>query len=489
MSARLFWLVFGLLFLVACSKRLLTFALGPGAFVGDSTQYWALGEQVAAGDWLLLASDVDYRTPLYPMFLGLFQRAFDEDAMMAVVIVQHLLMMGTSLLVALACWQTTRIRVATLVAYGLSVACLTRAWFANTILTEPLFAFFLTATVCALTAYHRRPSFRASGAFALLLGLTVMVRPVPKLLWLPLVALFFLNASRWAEERLSLGRIAKHAFLAIALYFAVLAPWYARNWVRFEELFLARLPTVNKWQVCFQGGSAARLPIPDTPAGRRLLDLIGTPEGDVRHRYCRAAIEALAAKGLSPEETDQLVTRACLDAIREHPVAFAWPAFKRFVNFWRTEADGIHYDHPKRGHHRHRHRHRHWRVERVAGVYDGVLRHTPSHWWRWNETVALAVACGTLLMVLVPGTRAIGLSLAAIFLYFSAVTAAVEVENYKYRMILEPSFWLAIVCGFRNLNLRVSRADGALRFDVGPYSVQIVIRGSPKQRPTIPTET
>jgi hypothetical protein len=243
MSARLFWLIFALLFLISCGKRFLTFALGPGAFEGDVLQYWALGEQVAAGDWLFFASDVDYRMPLYPMLLGLFQRVFGPHALVAVVIAQHAIMMGTNKLVALTCWLTTRSRVATLVGYGLSIACLTEAWLGNAIVTEPLFTFFLTATVCALAAYHLRPSFCASAVFAVLLGLAVMVRPVPKLLWLPLVALFFLNATRWAYARYSPGRIAAHALVAIALYFAVLTPWYVRNWVRFDKLFLARLCT------------------------------------------------------------------------------------------------------------------------------------------------------------------------------------------------------------------------------------------------------
>lgn len=440
---------------------------------------------VAEGDWLWLGSRIDYRGPLYPMVLGMFQRAFGEYALMAVVIAQHLLLLGAGLLNAFTCWRVTGSRVATLVAYGLSVACLMRSWFGNVVLTEPLFIFFLTATVGALAAYHRRPSLRWAAMFALFLGLTVLVRPVPKLLWVPLVGLFFIHATRWAHKRLRFGLVAKHAACAMAVFFAVLAPWVVRNWFAFGEPFLARLPAVNKWEVCFQGGSAARLPIPDTPAGRRLLALIGTPEGDVPDRYCYAVIGALTEKGLDLEEQDRLVTAVCLDAIHEYPLEFAWPVLKRFINFWRAEADDI----PYYGWQCEYGNLRDWRIESIASVYDDVLRNTPSHWWRWNEAVALIVGCGGLLMVLHPRTRALGLSLGAIFLYFAAVTAVVEVENYRYRMVLEPCLILAVVCGFANLNLRVSRTWDAVRFDVGRYSVRVLTSGAPRQRPKIPTET
>ena len=484
MSTRRFWLIFGLLFLAALGKRVLTFCLGPGAFEQDAPEYWAFGTDVAAGDWLLLDSRVDYRTPLYPMVLGVFQRCFGADALMAVVIAQHLLLLVAGLINAWTCWRLTESRVATLVAYGFSVACLMRSWFGNVILTEPMFLCFLTATVGALAAYHRRPSLRWALMFALLLGLTVMVRPVPKLLWVPLVGLFFIHATRWAPERVRFRLVAVHAAWAIVIFCVVLSPWLMRNWFLFGEPFLARLPALNKWEVCFQGGSAARLPIPATPPGRRLLALIGTPDGDVPDRHCYGAIGALKAKGLDPEEIDQLVTAVCADAIHEHPFEFAWPAFKRFVNFWRAEADDI----PFYGSSRKFDDQRDWRLEPIASLYDDVLMMTPSHWWRWNETFAMVVGFGCFLMVLAPRTRAMGLSLGAIFLYFAAVTAAVEVENYRYRMILEPCLIMAVVAGFANLELRVSRTRDAVRCDVGRYSVAVLTSGAQRRRWKSPME-
>lgn len=484
MSRGRFWLIFGLLFLFACTKRLLTFCLGPGSFIGDAPEYWLHGRQVVMGDWLLLESTVDYRTPLYPVFLGLCQSLFGSHALMAVVILQHLSLLATGLLTALVCWRLTSSRVAVLLAYGCYSACLLRSWYGNVILTEPLFLFLLTSAVAALVEYHRRPRLGWAIAFAVLLAVTVLVRPVPKLLWIPLIGLFFLQATRWAYERYPLRRIAMHSIAAVAVFFLTLAPWYVRNSMVFGDLFLARLPAVNKWQVCFQGGSASRLPIPNTPAGRRVLELIGTPDGDVPDRYCYAAIGAFEQQGLSDEEIDQLVTAVCTDAIREHPFQFAWPAIKRFFNFWRTEADGIPYyaSQPELlGH-------QSWRVEGIARVYDDILEHTPSHWLRWNELIAAMVVIGTLLLISQPRTRAVGLSLAVIFLYFPAVVAAVELENYRYRMVLEPCIVLAVVCGLASLKPRFSPAWDEFRLDIGRFSVRVLNRHGRQRRPMSPTE-
>jgi hypothetical protein len=95
----------------------------------------------------------------------------------------------------------------------------------------------------------------------------------------------------------------------------------------------------------------------------------------------------------------------------------------------------------------------------VANAYEKVLRKTPVHYLRFNEFVMVLVAVGTLGMIWGRHTRALGLSLAMSFLYFAAVTAVAEIENYRYRMILEPCMWVAVVCGFQNLV-----AEWVLRF-------------------------
>jgi hypothetical protein len=68
MSGPRFRFYFALLCLLACVKRAIIFSLGPAASIGDQAGYWAHGELAAGGDWLLLGSQVNFWTPLYPMF-------------------------------------------------------------------------------------------------------------------------------------------------------------------------------------------------------------------------------------------------------------------------------------------------------------------------------------------------------------------------------------------------------------------------------------
>ena len=281
--------------------------------------------------------------------------------------------------------------------------------------------------------------------FGLFLGLTILVRPVPQWLWPPLLLLFFLHGSRGTCQPRRFPVILQHAVVAATVIVLLCTPWYARNWAMFGQPFLARLPAENKWLACFQHGSGGGLPIPDDPAGRRLLELIGTPDGDVQDRSCHAVIVALRDKGLSKEDRDQLVAAVCRAAIREHPGRFSWAACKRFVNFWRC--------------------YRRWHPvfgvftslagpwpTRVAtrsdcrSVRDG-LRNTLVHRLRWNELVTVLLGLGTGLLILRRPSREIGLSLALIFAYFAAVTAAVIIENYRYRTIVEPLMIVTIVCG------------------------------------------
>jgi Dolichyl-phosphate-mannose-protein mannosyltransferase len=468
MSSRRFWLVMALLFVLDCTKHAATFSTGPAPLALDARQYWELAEAAADGDWLHLRNTVSYRTPLYPAFLAVFRLLFDSRALLAAAVCQHLLVIGTGLLAALICRQIAGRREAALAGYALSVACLTRPWFANVMLSETLFTFSLTATLSALVAYHQRPSIPRAIAWTALLGVTILVRPVPQLLWVPLFVLCLFHATRWSIRRQSLREVALQILAGAAALALVLSPWYVRNRVVFGEAFLTRLPAVNKWQVCFQGGAGAHLPIPEGAAGRRLLHLIGTPGGDVPDRYCYAVVAALKERGLTEHEVDELISDVCIAAIREHPVAFTWATFKRFVNFWRCTVGGYPFfgsGLPDRFADQ-----RSWRLEGVAEISERVLRHTPAGSLRWNEFVIAVCAIGTLVLIGRRHTRVVGLSLAAVFVYFAAVSAAVEMENYRYRMVLEPALIVAAVSGL---------------FGLRPASA--VSSGDPRQTPTTPT--
>jgi len=121
--------------------------------------------------------------------------------------------------------------------------------------------------------------------------------------------------------------------------------------------------------------------------------------------------------------------------------------FKRFVNYWRCEVKEypfyLHYTSHRRQHDGQRT----WRIEPAATWWESILRRVPARRLRWNEFVSLSAAMGTLLLIVRRDTRPFGLSLGVVFLYFAAVTAALEIENYRYRMVLEPCLMVTIACG------------------------------------------
>jgi len=445
LAARYFWCLFAVLFLASGTKHVLTFCTGPTVLENDASGYWEWGGRVADGDWLQVEGAVNFRGPLYPAFLGLCQWAFDSEALLAVAVLQHLLQMVTGLMTAAISWAITRNRLVVLAAYGMSVLCVTRPWYANVVLTETLFLFVMTAAVGGLVVYHLRPSTAGAAAFAALLGVAILTRPVPKLLWLPLAITFFLHV----QNRSDLRRILKHVAVAGVVLFGVLAPWSIRNRLIFEDAAVAKVPPINKWVVCFHAQSAADLPIPDTAAGDQLRAVLpDIDRNDALRRDGYEVLRRLEDAGLSERERDDLVTAVCLDAIEEHPLTFGGKTIKRFVNFWRCAVKEYpFYSTYARGPAADYEGQRTWRIEPVAGWYEQVLHRSPSSHFHWLELDSLLCGLGTLLLVIRRRTRAIGLSLAIIFVYFAAVTAALEVENYRYRMVIDPCIIVATVCG------------------------------------------
>jgi hypothetical protein len=440
---RLFWLVMAGLFAITVTKHILTFSTGPAVIVDDAQEYWRRGLRVMSGDWLQLGDDVDYRTPLYPIFLGTMQTLFGQYALVAVVVAQHLLHIACGLLTASTVWELTQSRRVTAAGYALSVLCVTRAWYANVTLTGSLFMFFLTATVRMLACYYRRPSTGRITATGALLAAATLVRPIPQMLWLPLFGLLLLVPTMSFRTRV------RHALVATLTVLVVLSPAMVRNFVNHDAPYVAKVPPINKWVVCFHDQSAANLPIPQSAAGQKLLSLLpdlNTFDPEVRNGY--RVLERLEAAGLTDEEIDKLITSTCFDAVRENPGVFAWKAFKRLGNFWRTTVREYPYyssydlDDPAKYEGQVT-----WRFEPIASWWELVLSNTLSTSVRWLEIDFLACMLGTFLLIRRPETRFFGLSLAIMFVYFPTITALLEVESYRYRRVLEPTIVVAIAAG------------------------------------------
>ena len=448
-----FWLTLGFLFAISLLKHAATLATGPTTLEYDALDYWERGSFIAEGDWWQQQRAVNYRGPVYPLFLGICQRLFSNYALLAVAMLQHAAQLVAGLLAAAICWHISKRYLTVIVAYTLSTVSITAPWYANVMLTESMFQLAMTIALVAIVAFQMNPTRVNAIWSGCALGLATLTRPIPKLLWLPLGFLWWIIALTKGQGLLMLGRLL---WLGIAML-AVTAPWSIRNWLYFENSSVAKVPPINKWVVCFHPGSAGDLPIPQSAAGdelRRLLPDIDSNDELRRDGY--EVLRRLEKLKLTAAQIDELTTQVCLDSIIANWPKFFWQTFKRFGNFWRcTVKEYPFYSTYSVSAQPAIEGQISWRWEPVASWYENLLRRSPSTRLRWMELDSLACWLGILFMLVRPGMRPIGLTLATMFLYFAAITAALEVENYRYRMVLDPCIVVAIACG---LTGQVSRS-------------------------------
>lgn len=444
--SQLYWLILGFLLVATIAKHAATLATGPTLLEYDAIDYWERGTFISQGDWLQQERAVNYRGPLYPYFLGACQSVFGSYALLAAAIFQHTAQILAGLLAAIICWWISQNRTTVVVAYTLSTLSITAPWYANVMLTESMFQLAMTIVLATIVAFQLSPSRNNAIRCGYAQGIATLTRPIPKLLWLPLGLLWWISYRVQGQGKMMFVRLL---WLGLGVL-VVTGPWMMRNRFLFETSSVAKVPPINKWVVCFHPGSAGDLPIPNSDAGDELRRLI--PDIDTNHELRRdgyAVLRRLESRQQSSAQIDALTTRVCLDSIAANWPRFFWQTFKRFGNFWRCSVKEYPfysaYAGPalpavagQNG----------WRFEPVASWYETILRRSPSTQLRWMELDSLVCALGILLMILRPQTRAIGLSLATIFLYFAAITAALEVENYRYRMVLDPCLIVAIACGF-----------------------------------------
>ena len=436
--------VFLLLFGLEVAKHSATFLLGPAPICWDAAQYLSFGESVAAGDLLLLNHPVNYRTPGYPWFVGTFVALFENHAMLAIVAVQHLLSILSSAVPAIVVRRITGSRSAGLAAYGLCVSCVSRDWFANTLLNETLFTFCLTLLWWAWFEYLRGPSLRGAKWIGLALAAAILVRPIPQLFWIPIflsVGLCVLSP----VAKLRISHAAAHCAVIALILIVCLMPWSARNFSMFGQPYLAKLPAVNKWQVCFQKGASANLPFPNDSSTTELKAALKAGKHEFPDFYCYDVTNSLERAGMSEREIDRLVSRLCWAAICEHPFQFGWATLKRAANVWRC----VRNEYPPWGNGETSEHGQQcvWRNEKVAQLYEPILRYTLSRSLRANEFVFFCVTLGCWWLLRNPNTRVLGCALVLTFAYFTAITSAVEIENYRYRMVLEHAMIIAFVAG------------------------------------------
>jgi hypothetical protein len=456
-SSKAFWILMAVLLLVDVTKHSCTFFLGPPVLENDASEYWERGGRVSRGDVWQVEGAVNYRGPLYPYLIGVCRWLFEDNGMIALSAMQHGLHIASGWIVAAMCWECFRNRWAVLLGYALCVGCVTSTWFANVVLTEVMFQFVLTSFFWMMTKYHVRPTATYASLMGITLGLATLTRPIPKLLWLPMLIMIGAHRSnRLTNHTLSWRAVSWQGIVFFASLSLVLIPWSIRNRVYFENASVAKVPPINKWVVCFHPKSAPGLSIPDSSSGEKLREYLPTIDQDFELRHDGyEVIRRLQKAGLSAVEIDQLVTSVCLDAIESNPTAFFWSMFKRFGNFWRCTVSPYPYysSYPEAPSSGALGEQRSWRIDSLARGYERILEHSLFTNLQFTELYSLLCLISVMFMILHLDTRIFGLSILVILLYFSSITAALEIENYRYRMVLEPLLSFTLVAGvFRGSN-------------------------------------
>ena len=439
-----------LLFVTSCSKHVLTFATGPTLLEYDAVEYWERGGRVAQGDVLQVRDAVNYRGPLYPWLIGICRWLYPSRGLMLLSIVQHLLSLASELLAARMCWELFRTHRAVLIGYAIAVAGITSPWFANVVLTEILFQFVFTCCVWMLVRYHREPKVSVAIGFGGFLALSILTRPIPKLLWIPMLLLYFCHcSSRMTNNPQSAKRIATHVIASLLSMYMVMLPWTIRNHFYFDNSSVAKVPPINKWVVCFHADAGGELVIPKSDAGDKLRSYLPNIDENAELRQDGyGVLRRLSQSGISEKQIDDLVSQVCWDAILANPQQFFWKSFKRFGNFWRCRvkeypfystypAAEVRLPNVYPGQSS-------WRRESIARWYERVLKNSLFTHVRFIELYSLACMIGLVIIFNRLETRIVALAILGIFAYFAAVTAALEIENYRYREVLEPTIALAI---------------------------------------------
>ena len=422
-------------------------SLGPAAIVGDAQGYWKLSSWVANGDIMMMDAPIAYRTPIYPWLLAGLREGSPGfvSPLLAVAIVQAILYLATVYLAGELAVQISRrasARTFTTLAMLPAISALTYIGF---LVSEILFVSLLMMHLLSVIRYSENSSFGRAALVGLTLGLTLLTRPIVLLLWIP--HLFFILTkhvlSREHESNtIKMKHRLGHVMLATIIVITLCVPWLARNHRLFGEAFLTEFLGRNIWIVTFQDGSGAGLDMPESQSAEELQERIVSVtngnwfDSDWRHTWTVSNL--LTKSGLSDPAADRLMKTVAIEAMTTQPKTVAYKTIRRCVNFWRCPANQLPIASPD-----------HSGFEPYPTTWSTnseIIKSIASLAFRFR--VSQSVLANTIVMILIgfsvlsltynQPTRIMGLWIASVLLYFSAVTGVVEIPDYRYRMVIEP---------------------------------------------------
>lgn len=437
--------VISLIVLVDLLKHAALIAAGQLQPWGDSTVYWRMAGDVAAGDWWLTNHPVAYRTPGYPWLVGLIRSGAGEYALFSTVVLQHACVWLTTLLTVASTWRVSQSVRATILAWVVCAFSTARPLYANWLLTESLATLFCMLACWLFLLAYGCGCWKRLAFAGFVLGCGVLVRPALLAVVPAVVVLGMWIAARYSRAWFRRGLVGLAAPVILGL---TLLPWCIRNSLLFDRFSLVVFTGRELWTASFSPWPGAHLPYPAGPEADELLAQLGRTEIDWRHHWSVSRV--LARRGWNDAEIDLAMERVARQAIAERPLTAAVCMLARCGTFWycwewptdltrepadiearRVYADQFRWHSPG------------WQARVIMFLKWSPERHRIA-----SLVMVLLSWTGLVRLLLREQTRPAAVFIGLILVTTTLLTATLEIPLYRYRCGLEPLLIIAAAAGW-----------------------------------------
>ncbi|WLD13155.1 hypothetical protein [Planctellipticum variicoloris] len=423
---------------------------GPAPVDGDAILYWRLGAQVARGDLWMIENPVGFRTPGYPWCLGAIQAVCGAASWRVVGVLQYGAVWIATLLTGWWVWQLSRQIWLVNAALALRCVSLAAPSFAGTILTESFYEPVFLGTLILLTGRSPKRVWLRWGLIGGLLALGTIIRPANAGIAPVVAAVALLESLPLATRGAQLRGLAFRLAIVGVMGGLIVGPWCVRNQQVFGKfspsIFLGR----ELWMSVFGPGRPTGPALPETEEGNRVRNLLGDRVHGDDWRVNWTTSHALTGSGLSDAEADELMQRVAVQGFWTAPLRTTFRAIWRQIDFWRTTYDRKLYlygdeltaESTPVG-------------QTVWGTAEARSRR--AEWLdRGLENRLLAIELGSLAglvgavgLLLLPGVWRAGVVVVLTLLVMDLLSGALDIPNYRLRMVLEPVLIVGGLVGWK----------------------------------------